>query len=236
MNTLTRRSPREVAGLPPSTRRSIRAEDRRAGLSLLAAIVAVMWVVEIINSLDGDALSHDGIYARNVDRLWGIFTSPFIHASFTHLFDNTIPFVFLGAIIALRGAARLAFITGFVIVLGGLGTWLISPSTATIGGLTVHPDTIGASGVVFGYAGYLLARGFFDRRVLELLIGAIVAVIWGAALLSSLVPQHGISWQAHLCGGIAGVLAAWILSARDGRRRRARGRGAGKPAAAPVTL
>jgi membrane associated rhomboid family serine protease len=99
-----------------------------------------------------------------------------------------------------------------VIVIGGLGTWLIGPAGAS---------TIGASGLVFGYATYLLARGFFDRSVLELLIGVIVGVLWGAVLVSSLVPHAGISWQAHVCGGIGGVVAAWALSTRDARARRA---------------
>ncbi len=78
-------------------------------------------------------------------------------------------------------------------------------------------STIGASGVVFGYAAYLLARGFFDRSVLELFVGLVVGVIWGSALLTSLVPHTGISWQGHLCGGIAGIVAAYVL-----RRQRAR--------------
>lgn len=202
-----------------------RGQSRTSGLALLLAIVCVMWVVEIINSLDNQQLNSDGLYARNVDRLWGILTFPFIHANFAHLFDNTIPFVFLGAIIALRGAARLGFITAFVIVVGGIGTWLIAPA---------YPATVGASGVVFGYAGYLLARGFFDRRLWELVIGGIVAVVWGAALIASLVPHANISWQAHLCGGIAGVLAAWVLSARDRRVRR--GRRARRPPAAQTVL
>ena len=118
-------------------------------------------------------------------------------------------------IIALQGAARLAIVTGFVIVIGGLGTWLISPSAN-------HLDTIGATGVVFGYATYLLTRGFFDRSILELLIGVVVGVIWGAVLIASLVPHQGVSWQAHLCGAIAGVIVAWRLSRYDrqpGRRR-----------------
>ena len=189
--------------------------DAGQGMLLLAAIVVFMWLVESINSIDGDRLDGDGIYARNVSRFWGIITSPFIHASFQHLLDNTIPFVFLGMIIALRGAVRLAVVTGFVIVIGGLGTWLISPSAN-------HLDTIGASGVVFGYATYLLTRGFFDRSILELLIGVVVGVIWGAVLLASLVPHQGVSWQAHLCGGIAGVIVAWRLSRYDRQPSRRR--------------
>ena len=202
-----------------------RGQSRSSGFALLFSILAVMWLVEMINALDHGALDSDGLYPRNVDRLWGILTFPFIHASFNHLLDNTIPFLFLGAIIALRGAARLAFITLFVIIVGGLGTWLVSPAL---------PPTVGASGVVFGYAAYLLARGFFDRRLWEVAVGAIVAVFWGAALFASLVPHSGISWQAHLCGGIAGILAAWILSARDRRGRR--GWRAGKPPATQTAL
>jgi membrane associated rhomboid family serine protease len=190
-----------------SERAVIRRQTQREGIELLVGIVAVMWVVEIINSLDGNALNNDGIYARSIGHLWGILTAPFIHVSFAHLISNTIPFVFMGLIIALRGAARLALVTAIVIVAGGLGTWLIAPA---------HVSTVGASGVVFGYAGYLLARGVFNRSVLELLIGLVVGAVWGAALLASLVPHYGVSWQGHVCGGLAGVLAAWLLS---GERR-----------------
>jgi membrane associated rhomboid family serine protease len=189
-----------------------KTEKQRQGLVLLAGIVAFMWLVEAINTLDSNRLGTDGIYARNISRFWGILTSPFIHASFQHLTDNTVPFLFLGAIIALHGARQLALVTGFIIVIGGFGTWLISPG----GGV----DTIGASGVVFGYATYLLTRGFFDRSVWEIVVGAVVGVIWGAVLLSSLVPHAGISWQAHFCGGVAGVIIAWRLSASDARHAR----------------
>lgn len=180
------------------------------GLALLAGIVIVLWGIEVINTLDSNGLDTDGIYARNFGRLWGIFTAPLIHASFAHLIGNTVPLVFMGALIALRGARRLALVTLIVVVVGGLGTWLISP-----GGVS----TIGASGVVFGYATYLLVSGFFDRSALELLTGVIVGVVWGGVLLSSLEPHTGVSWQGHLCGGLAGVLAAWLLSSTRTRKR-----------------
>jgi membrane associated rhomboid family serine protease len=162
-----------------------------------------MWVIEGINSLDSQGLDTDGIYPRNVDRLWGIATAPFLHLSFAHLIDNTIPFVFMGVIIAVRGAGRLAMVTAIVIIVGGLGTWLVAP------GGTV---TVGASGVVFGYATYLFTRGIFNRSWLEFLTGIVVGVVWGGALLSSLVPQRGISWQGHAAGAVAGVVAAWLLA------------------------
>ncbi len=186
-----------------------RTQKQREGLVVLAAIVALMWLVEAINSLDSNGLDSDGIHSRSVSRFWGILTSPFIHASFQHLLDNTLPFMFLGAIIALHGARRLLLVTAFIAVIGGLGTWLIGP-----GGIS----TIGASGVVFGYATYLLTRGFFDRSIWELAVGIIVGVIWGAVLISSLVPRSGVSWQGHLCGGVAGVIVAWRLSQVDHRR------------------
>jgi membrane associated rhomboid family serine protease len=198
----------------PANVRARRGQTQREGVRLLVGIVALMWVIEIINTADSNGLDGDGIYARNLDRVWGILTAPFIHASFAHLISNTIPLVFMGAIIALHGAARLAVVTAIVVVLGGIGTWLISPSGVS---------TIGASGLVFGYATYLLARGFFDRSLLELLTGLIVGAIWGTVLIASLIPQQHISWQGHLSGAVAGVIAAYLLR-RDrpaaGRARR----------------
>jgi membrane associated rhomboid family serine protease len=182
---------------------SVRGKTQREGITLLVGIVSLMWVIEVINTIDSNGLDSDGIVARSFSHIWGILTSPFIHASFQHLIDNTIPFVFMGLIIALRGAARLALVTAIVIVIGGLGTWLIAPA---------NTDTIGASGVVFGYATYLFARGLFNRNLVEVLVGIVVGVVWGGALLSSIVPQNGVSWQAHVCGGIAGVIAAALLA------------------------
>jgi membrane associated rhomboid family serine protease len=190
--------------------------ETREGLTLLAGIVALMWLIEVINTLDSNRLDNDGIYPRNVDHLWGIFTAPFLHVSFAHLIGNTVPFVFMGVIIALRGAGRLALVTLIVIVIGGLGTWLVSPAHAGTGQPIV---TVGASGVVFGYASYLLTRGVFDRSVLELMTGVVVAVVWGGALLASLVPHQQVSWQGHVCGAIAGVIAAWWLASQHAKHR-----------------
>jgi membrane associated rhomboid family serine protease len=192
------------------------------GVTLLASIVAVMWLVEVVNAIDSYGLNNDGIHPRDFGRLYGVLTAPFLHQGVHHLIDNTIPFVFMGVIIAIRGAARLGLVTLIVIVIGGLGTWLIAPAGT---------DTVGASGVVFGYATYLLTRGLFDRSALEVLTGAVVGAVWGGALLASLVPHYGVSWQAHLCGGIAGIIAAWLLADQRAGRGSARGAGA-KPAPA----
>ncbi len=195
-----------------------RAQSSREGVWLLIVIVALMWLVQVVNSLDSYRLDTDGIHPRDLGRVWGIFTAPFLHVGYGHLISNTIPLVFMGVIVAVRGASRLAILSAIVIVVGGLGTWLIAPA---------YPPTVGASGMVFGYATYLLSRGVFDRSVLELLTGVVVAVIWGGALLSSLVPHPGVSWQGHLCGGIGGVIAAWLLA---GRSRSGTGVGSRPPA------
>ena len=111
----------------------------------------------------------------------------------------------LGAGIALAGVARVAVVTLVVAVVGGFGTWLVAPAN------TVH---IGASGIVFGYAGYLIARGLFSRRLAQIGLGLVVVAIWGTTLLNGLAPADGISWQGHLFGAVGGVLAAWLLDRR----------------------
>jgi membrane associated rhomboid family serine protease len=177
-------------------------QAQREGLLLLAGIVGLMWLLEVVNTLDSNQLDRDGIWPRSFGHVWGILTAPFLHVSFAHLIANTIPFVFMGVIIALQGAKRLVLVTLIVIVVGGLGTWLIAPA---------HSITVGASGLVFGYAAYLLVRGLFNRSALEVLVGIVVGVIWGGALISSVVPHYGVSWQGHVCGAIGGVVAAYVL-------------------------
>ncbi len=179
------------------------------GLRALGALVAVMWAVEVVNALDSYRLDHDGIVPRNLSHLDGIVFAPFLHASFSHLLGNTVPFVVLGFVIALAGARRLLLVSLIVALVSGLGTWLTAP------GGTV---TVGASGVVFGYATYLISRGVFDRRVGEVGLGIVVFLLFGGALISDLIPRSGVSWEAHFFGGIGGVLAAAALA------RRARGR------------
>ena len=178
------------------------------GAAVIGVLVAVMWVVEIVNKIDGQRLSADGIYPRSLAGLPGIISAPFLHAGLNHLIGNTIPLVILGLVIAVAGARRIIEVTLIVILVAGLGTWLTAGS---------HTDTVGASGVVFGYAGFLIARGFFTRTVGALILGVAAAVLFGGALASGLVPHPGISWQDHLFGGLGGILAARVLTGVAGR-------------------
>ena len=184
-----------------------RRTDRDRGLLLVAAMAAVMWLVEVVDLAAGD-LDRFGIEPRELDGLDGIVFSPFLHAGFGHLLGNTIPFVILGAVIALGGLARVAVVTAIVALVGGLGTWLVGPDGS------IH---VGASGVVFGYATYLLVRGFYSRRLLHITAGVGVLLVFGTTLLVGLVPTPGVSWQGHLFGGLAGVLAARVVHGRTRR-------------------
>ena len=179
-------------------------------------MVLLMWGLEVVDAALDNRLDRHGIEPREVDGLDGVVAAPFLHVGFGHLAANTLPFVAMGLVIAFEGAMRLLGVTAIVAVISGLGTWLIAPAD------TIH---LGASGVVFGYATYLIARGWFNRRMVEIAIGVAVAVLWGGALLAGLDPQQGISWQGHLFGAIGGVVAARVLSERpEAGAQRAAGR------------
>ena len=180
------------------------SDDRVRGLVFVGAMAAVMWVVEVIDAA-GAHLDTNGIHPRDPGTLPDIAFAPFLHAGWGHLIGNTIPFLVLGAAIALSGIARVAAVTVIVALIGGLGTWLIGPA---------HTNHIGASGLVFGFAAYLVARGIFSRRPLHLVAGVGVIAVYGATLAFSLVPHPGISWQGHLFGAVGGIVAARVLDRR----------------------
>jgi membrane associated rhomboid family serine protease len=179
--------------------------DRANGLTLVAAMIALMWITEVVDVAAGHRLDDYGIHPRDVGGLPEIASAPFLHVGFAHLLSNTVPFAVMGAAIALGGLARVALVTAIVAFVSGLGTWLIAPAN------TVH---LGASGVVFGYATYLVARGILSKRLIDLAVGALVVVVWGIGMLQGLLPQDHISWQAHVFGAIGGVCAASILAER----------------------
>src|SRR4051794_38028532 len=196
-----------------------RKSDRQQAFVVVAAMAAVMWVVEVIDQVSGGDLEQYGIRPHDApDGLIGVVTAPFLHAGFGHLIGNTLPFLVLGAVIALSGLARVVSATVIVALVGGLGVWLFAP-TGT--------DHIGASGIVFGYASYLIARGLFSRNMLHLGAGIFVIAVYGTTLLFGLAPRDGISWQGHLFGAVGGVVAAWALDSRKARS-------GGEPGDSPV--
>ncbi|MEZ7132819.1 rhomboid family intramembrane serine protease [Nonomuraea sp. AD125B] len=193
------------------------AEARKA-LWVMVGFLAVIWVLQIPNWLSGYALSREyGVQAWNPETLPGIISSAFLHWSWEHIEGNSGPLFVFGFLAAYRGVAKFLSVTALIVLVSGLGAWL-----------TADPDAVGAgaSGVVFGYFGYVLVRGVFDRHLIDIVIGVVMALSF-AYQFTGLLPQEGIGWQAHLFGFLAGTLGGWIF-----RDRRA---AAPKPAASPAS-
>lgn len=170
---------------------------------IVAFLVAVMWAVELVDLIPGTNLDQWGIGPRSTEGLVGVVTASFLHNGFGHLISNTIPFLILGGLIAASGVARYFQVTLLVGLVAGLGTWLVGPE---------RTNHIGASALVFGYLTYLLARGFFERKLTYLAVGAVVLFLYGGVLWG-VVPRPGISWQGHVMGAIGGVIAAYAFHA-----------------------
>jgi membrane associated rhomboid family serine protease len=193
-----------------TTEVTTRSDDRRQALIVVGAMVVLMWVLEIIDQVGNANLDQYGIKPHEADGLFpGIVSAPFLHAGFGHLEGNTVPFVLLGGMIALSGLRRVVLATATIGLVGGLGVWIFASSGT---------DHIGASGLVFGYAAYLIGRGFFSRSLLHFAVGVLVIGVYGTTLLFGLAPRDGISWQGHLFGAVGGVVAARLLDARRVRQ------------------
>jgi membrane associated rhomboid family serine protease len=181
----------------------------RQAAGAMIFLVALMWALEIVDTARGGVLDNWGVTPHDPDELTDIFTAPFLHTSFDHLAANTLPLLILGFLTAVRGIGRFVVISLVIVIVSGAGVWLVAAPN------TVH---LGASGLVFGYFGYLVGRGVLDRRLRDLLIGVVVVLVYGVAVLSGIAPgQRGISWEAHFFGLLGGVLAAWWLRRRPAR-------------------
>ena len=174
-------------------------------LLVVAVLIGVMWAVEIVDLFPGTPFDRWGIRPRSVRGLAGIPLAPFLHSGFPHLFANMLPFLVLGAAIAIGDLKRFLQVSAIIALTSGLGTWLFaSPGT-------VH---LGASGLVFGYLTYLVVRGFFAGRILWI-VGGVVALLFYGGILWGLLPRPGVSWTGHVFGAIGGVLAAWYVHGRE---------------------
>jgi len=195
-----------VQKLPSDTQTTSNALvlEAKVHAKILGGFIGVLWLIQIINSVffQGD-LAQLGIQPRSFAGLWGILLAPFIHANFAHLIANTIPLAVLGWFVMLRQKRDLITVSALATLVGGLGTWLVAPA------LTVH---VGASILIFGYLGYLLFRGIFERRFWPIIGSIVTFFLYGGALFSVLPGQSGVSWQGHLFGLIGGILAARLLS------------------------
>jgi membrane associated rhomboid family serine protease len=177
-------------------------DEIKAHIAILGTIVAVMWLLEIVDIAMGGRLNYFGIYPRNSIGLRGILLAPFLHGNFQHLISNTIPFVVMGWFVMLRGIPEFFKVSAIVMLASGIGTWLF-------GSAGLH---IGASGVVFGYFGFLLSRAYFERSALSIALSLAVGLLYGGLIWGVLPGRFGISWEGHLFGFLGGIYAARYIS------------------------
>lgn len=193
-----------TAPLPTPDEEGTLASPMGRAATLMVAFLALLWIVQLINAgTDYSLAQSGGILPRQPASLVDIITSPFLHGSLEHLAGNALPLFSLGVIAAIPSPKRFLLMTLVVIVVGGFGVWLFSPANSI---------TVGASGVVFGYFGYLLLRGFVDRRPADVVISIGIALAYGYAMWNSVgFGVEGVSWQGHVAGMVGGMVAALVL-------------------------
>lgn len=188
----------------------------RPGYGLILALVALAWVIEIVDRVFGFVglpLDTLGIWPRKLSGLPGILLSPWLHGGWAHLMGNTLTFLVLGFVMMVAEGRRFLLTSFWLVLLSGGGTWLIGR------GGSVH---IGASGLIYGYFGYLLLRAWTERKPIWVVVGILIAVFYGGMLWGVFPTDHGISWEGHLCGFLGGL---W-LGRSHGLQGRAKGEGA----------
>ena len=202
---------------------SLVAEARKA-LFVMVGILAILWIIQLVNVANHYSLDAYGIIPHDVHSLPYVLTAPFLHVSWTHIESNSGPLFIFGFLAAYRGVGRFFWLTGLVILTSGLAEWVFG-TPGTIG--------VGASGVVFGYLGYVLVKGLFDRHGIDIMIGAVMALCF-AYQFTVLLPKAGIGWQDHIGGLVGGLAGGWIFRDRTAAQKQKARAAATTKAASPA--
>ena len=175
----------------------------RDALIVMGVFLSVIWILQVFNWADGYRLDAQlGILPEHVSRLGEIFTAPFLHFSWQHIEGNSVPLFVLGVLAAYRSIGRFLLASLIIAVTSGMAVWLFqSPNELTVG----------ASGLIFGYFGYVLMRGFFDRNLIDIGVGLVAGALYWTILEVAIPGTPGVSWIGHVGGLVGGVLAAWVL-------------------------
>lgn len=166
-------------------------------------LVAVLWIVFLLSLVF--PLNKFGIIPRQIDGLWGVLFSPFLHESFSHITANSMSLLVLGSLLAYLEHKRTSVIMISLALMSGLGTWLIGRSGS------IH---IGASGMIYGILGYLIVSGIFKRDLKSILLSILVFFLYGGLIFGVLPVDKFVSWEGHLCGFLSGIILAWTFSKR----------------------
>ncbi|MET8698429.1 rhomboid family intramembrane serine protease [Kitasatospora sp. NPDC004723] len=200
--------------------------DSRAALFTMLGALAVIWAVQVANWLDDYRLSYEyGVNSGRLDELPDILTMPLLHFGWEHIEANSWPLFAFGFLAAYRGMKRFLLATVLIVVASGLTVWFFE-----------RPETVtaGASGVVYGYFGYVVLRGIFDRNLVDTVIGVVVAAMYSYLLLGVLPSAQGVSWLGHLGGLIGGLAGAWLLRDRGERTSKSGPKSGPKTASSPA--
>ena len=176
----------------------------------MLGFTVLLYLIEFVDdTVFSQRLDGEGIEPREVSGLDGVLLAPLLHHGWEHLSANTVPVLLFGFLAMASGLRQWVAVTATIWLLGGLGVWLTADPNSV---------TIGASGLAFGWLAFLLARGWFNRSALQIGLAVVLFFFWGGVLWGVLPGQPGISWQGHLFGALAGVLAAWLVSRANHRQ------------------
>src|SRR5580698_6994286 len=221
-------APQGATGVPRRRAAEIDVDEARKAFFLMVGFIALIWVLQVANWANHYHLDASyGILPRSLGHLGDIFTAPFLHFSWNHIEGNSGPLFVFGLLAAYRGVVKFLGVTLIVAVTSGLAVWLFQGNSQL---------TVGASGLIFGYFGYVLARGLIDRS----LVDSLVAVVMGLSyyyLLTIAIPgtPGGVSWIGHLGGLVGGLASAWIFRTRRGQTFRRTKPSTGTTTIIPVT-
>jgi len=173
----------------------------------MCAVVPFLVLIELADKATGGELDRLGaIWPRHLSGIDGILFAPLLHAGFAHLIGNSVALIILGTFALATGTRRFLIATVIIAVVSGLGVWLLSPSDTLV---------LGASGVIFGYVGYLLVRGILERSLWNIAAALLVALLFGSSVIAGVMPgDNRVSWQGHLFGFLGGMLAGVLLRRR----------------------
>ena len=167
--------------------------------AMLLGSLALVWAVSLYGLFVDERLVYAlALVPRRIEGLPGILSAPLVHGSFAHLLANTLPLLILGGMAVARGVTYYLAVTLAIIVLGGLGLWVFGRNAAHIG----------ASGLIFGYFGLLVARGYYERSLQSIGVAIVVVVVYGGMIAGVLPRGDQVSWEAHLFGLLAGGVCA----------------------------
>ncbi|GAA2713901.1 rhomboid family intramembrane serine protease [Streptomyces luteosporeus] len=188
------------------------AEARKA-FFVVVGLLAVVWALQVANWGSGYELARTfAVVPGEVGRLPDVFAAPLLHWSWAHIESNSGPLFVFAFLAAYRGVARFLGLTVLVAVASGVAVWCLERA---------HSGTVGASGLVFGYFGYVVVRGFFDRRLVDSLVGVVMGASYAYLLTLAVPGTPGISWLGHLGGLVGGLVGGWVF--RDRRKGETKG-------------